>query len=446
MTPSSNELLGSVIVLFILRTPFLLTIVLFFLLNSSLTLIVQAQDLPSAEGEIAYVGDDGNIYVYDFSNQETYNISDDATPNRQYQFPTWANDGRLAYFCCDLAVANSPTTSAHISDGTNIGRLVFQDDLRPIIYASWSPLTCSLDSSCLDLAMLVNNSRQGNLSVQVIRDRQTSESQREIATGAPFYYHWNSNGDQLVFYRNNQRIEIYDVAREEITANLTDDIPANFQAPAWSPIDNRIAFATLNPENNTTDLIIWENNETITIPTNASGLMAFTWSPNGQYIAYRVLSNDSNGFITVIDVNSGDTVYQSRVNNAISFFWSPDSQKIAFLSFNSVETFSAQAINLISNPIPIQEQPELALSMMDVQLGIESTLTEFVPSSGMIYLMTYFDQFYPSHPIWSPDNKYIVYSEWNDSQISAINVIEVDAVNPQPIQIDNGTFATWSFD
>src|SRR5215510_14378508 len=59
-------------------------------------------------GMLAVVGIDGNLSVYDAKGQNPVAITTDGVPSvRAYQWPTWATDGRLAFF----GASNDPADS-----------------------------------------------------------------------------------------------------------------------------------------------------------------------------------------------------------------------------------------------------------------------------------------------------------------------------------------------
>src|ERR1700682_2272664 len=53
----------------------------------------------SGTAMLAVVGTDGNLSILDASGQNPFAVTKDAIPNRRsYGWPTWATDGRLAFF------------------------------------------------------------------------------------------------------------------------------------------------------------------------------------------------------------------------------------------------------------------------------------------------------------------------------------------------------------
>src|SRR5690349_2401123 len=153
---------------------------------------VEAQE--SVPGRLAYIGSDGNVYTYDFASQETFSLTTDAGRTRRYQWPTWSDDGRLAYFCCDTAASRTFDMAGYISaTGEEAGRVVYEQEAAPVIYASWAPAPCDESGNCRHLALLVNDFSSGQLRIDLVQDTGDSEETETIATGSPFYYIWSSD-------------------------------------------------------------------------------------------------------------------------------------------------------------------------------------------------------------------------------------------------------------
>ncbi len=90
----------------------------FIMLLCLLSGAVNAQDAnPFIPGKIAYIGSDFNVYT--LSGETRTTLTDDAGLDgdrvRYYQFPTWATDGRLAYFEGEITAQRQITTEIFVS-------------------------------------------------------------------------------------------------------------------------------------------------------------------------------------------------------------------------------------------------------------------------------------------------------------------------------------------
>jgi TolB protein len=441
-------------------------LVLFVLLITTLllghanTLVLAQTESPNIAdnltGSIAYVGQDYNVFSFNLTQNETHQLTTDGNTTQRYQWATWSPDGRLAYFCCDLEYAQSAETMALISaDGQQDGKIVFEGFGESVIYAAWSPGNCDGDITCRDLALLINDVFAGTLSVELIRDYLNQNAQSSlVGTGSPFYYTWNPAGDALLMHRNNRSIDTYELADNSFT-NVEPSSGA-FQTPAWSPVDDRLLLSIpsrIEGEEGSALVIRHPDGRIQPLLSGIRGLSSFLWSPDGRYVAYRIINERLFGSVFVIDAQTGETISRSTSNGVIAFFWSPDSHKLAYVTLATPNgTFSAQApTTQISQRYniaqPTRPEIEMAWSTLNIPEQTNTRHTNFIPTDEMLYLLLYFDQFAPSHRIWSPDSTHITYAELTDidnaqSSISILNTLQNDSI---PLTIANGVFSVWSF-
>src|SRR5437868_3012207 len=80
---------------------------------------VFAQATDPLPGQIAYIGTDHNVYSRTLAQDAAIALTNDAgvssTGALFYQWPTWANDGQLAYFGSQLNPDGSLSTEVLIS-------------------------------------------------------------------------------------------------------------------------------------------------------------------------------------------------------------------------------------------------------------------------------------------------------------------------------------------
>lgn len=402
--------------------------------------LVEAQE--SLPGRLAYIGTDSNVYTYDFTTQETFSLTRDASRSRRYQWPTWSDDGRLAYFCCDAQVASNFDMAGYISaTGEEAGRVVYEQEAAPVIYAAWAPAPCDEAGVCRDLALLVNDFRGAALRVDLVRDIGDSETVETIATGSPFYYTWSPDATQMVFHRYGAELAVYDVADKAITHTFTTLSSPTFQTPGWSPIDDRILSLIPGTESERSTLVISDDDQQHTpLRENLSGLLSFLWSPDGRYVAFRQARENEYGALFVVDAATGEVVARSDIQDVIAFFWSPDSTQVAYIT---LDVNAGQQASLTSDMlVSYQGQAELDWSVLNVETGANQRGDSFIPTAEMIYLLLYFDQFAPSHRVWSPDSRFIVYTEVATPS-SLISVYDVQT--GERTTHGEGVFAVWSW-
>ena len=434
---------------FLLRVGFICLLVTTMFLAST----AQESQFQDISGKVVYVGDDHNIYTVDLESNSEHQLTDDASDERQYQWPTWSVDGRLAYFCCDPQSARENKVEVYITDDFRSGgEAVFQGGQQTAIYGSWSPASCMEAENCRDFTVLINHLDRRNESMTLERIRSNSEgvNSRTIEAGLPFYYSWNPNGEQIVLHRNNRVLQIFDLIQNDVAFSVQQPI-GTFQAPSWSPVDDRILFAAEGEARFTSDLRIVSGGVIDTVVEAIPGLIAFAWSPDGNYIAYRYTTSQEVSELIVLDAITKEVVATSPVDGVLAFFWSPDSTRLAYLtlatpprpfSTSNGSRFYAAPPTLVQVPDGIQWH------ILNIETKNDHSYSAFVPNPDMVYLLLYFDQFGQSHRVWSPNSNYIVYTERSDAnpESDIVNILYVEQADSVPITLAEGTFAVWSFE
>ncbi len=400
-----------------------------------LSVTVYAQDgNPFIPGKIAYIGTDFNVYT--LSGETRTTLTDDAGLDgdrvRYYQFPTWATDGRLAYFEGELTAQRQITTEIFVSvDGLVAGESVYEGADESFTYAYWSPRSCGAD--CFDLAVLLSSAQQNGFLVNVIRDSASEPNVTQVGTGSPFYYSWSPDGQRMVWQRNNRQIDIFDVNANEISRTL-GEVPGGFFAPAWSPVDDRVLFGVAN--GSLTNLAVEANGSVEVLVEALPSPVRFAWSPDGNQIAYK----DSENALVVIDAITGEVIAESDTTDVYAFFWSPNSQAIAYVSPpDETGSFNAKP-SAQSNQLP-----ELSWTILDVGSGGVRRYGAFTPTSDELYILSFYDQFGQSHRIWSPDSRHLVYSELDSDGVPQIMLLDTQS-NFVPLSVAQGLVAVWSFE
>jgi TolB protein len=423
-----------------------LAIVLFVVLLAPQAAFGQETMLTALPGQIAYVGSDFNLYT--LNGGEVTMLTDDAGPDddqiQVYQWPTWATDGRLAYFRLSFTRDGQVTaTDAFVSpNGVDAGSELYHGDREVFNYAYWSPQNCDATERCRDLAVLLSRPSARGLAVELVRDTGEAPESATAGVGLPFYYSWSPDGAQMLWHRGEDQLDIYDVNAGDISETL-DAHPGTFSAPAWSPVDDRLLFAAQAADGDTTDLVIRANGEQQTLASGVDGFSAFQWSPDGNYVAYTV----DQGVLFVLDAVSGETVARAPTTGVLAFFWSPDSTKIAYVSLAAPPgTFSADSGSGARQAALVQEATGLMWSVLSIDTGETRGYTTFLPTRDMLYLLTYFDQFAQSHRIWSPDSRHLIYGEVTEDNQPVLTLLDVTSEESVPLTIAEGFVGVWSFE
>ncbi len=169
-------------------------------------------------GDLAIVGNDGNIYLYDTTTQNLSMVTSDARPiTSGYHWPTWSTDGQLAFFGYNLRQGNSRELSMYVQVAGGTPQEVFSQTDEAFTYAYWSPADCAgatTSNPCRDLALLYTAS-DGNLALRNIRVG-SSVDVTELSVGGPHYWDWSPDGSTMFWGRFGTNLELFDVESGDI--------------------------------------------------------------------------------------------------------------------------------------------------------------------------------------------------------------------------------------
>ena len=246
----------------------------------------------------------------------------------------------------------------------------------------------------------------------------------------------------MVWQRNIASLEIYDATTNAV-ATILPHLPGTNSAPAWSPIDNRLLFSVSGDGG--ANLIIQDGDAVQTLVAGLHGLVSYSWSPDGRYVAYRVAAQGSVSELAIYDVDAGEIVARSPNRGVISFFWSPDSRKVAYITLAVQPGSQSTSAGELAAPAPQNTPMEIAWSVLDVETGTSQYFDSFRPTAEMIYLLSFFDQFAQSHRVWSPDSRYLVYSEIQPDG-TVVDILDTFSADARPTVVADGVIGIWSFE
>ncbi len=364
---------------------------------------------------------------------------------RLYQMPTWASDQRLAFFGMELAQDDSPTgivLKTYITPADDpTPALAHETNTDTLTYAYWAPANCAASSNCRDLAVLTTTVN-GSLSVLRIRDEAPDFSTERIGVGGPFFYSYSPDASRMIWQRFGRQLEVYDTGSDTIIENLPDQVGL-MQAPMWSPVDDRLLFSTID-EAGHHNLVIADGEDRQIVATDQRGQLSFAWSPDGQHVAYKL----NQGSLHVVEPSSGTEVAVSNTSRVLAFFWSPDGQKIAYLTApgDSDNSQVREPAGLLAAPARQNTSPMVTWHVLDLANGLDWThFRGFIPTRDTVYLASFFDQFAQSHRVWSPDSRYLVYGEVQETGVSVISILDATDPAARSQLVTEGQMAVWSF-
>ncbi len=402
----------------------------------------------AAQGLIAYVGVDGNIYTIDRDGKQRTAITQDANSNpspdqvgRIYQFPTWAPSEQTLAF---MGFSRSPQTGTQASlftassDGkTKVEAFTSQDSFP--FYLFWSP-----NSKYVTFL----GSASGGADLELRMAAAAGGDSKLIGTGQPFYWDWSPDNRSIIAHTGgaastnpDARLALYQLDGA-IQKKELDLKPGLFQAPAWSPGGSEMVLTT-ESDTGAEELVLAGRDGTVKrVLAQLSSPAAFAWSPKGDSLAYTIQDEgDSTGLtkrLVLIDPAQPDQGKEVEKGPVIAFFWSPDGQKIAYFSLAS------DIPGGISQNIA-QTNPKINLDIQVYTLGSGETkqITTFSPTESFLQVFPFFDQYQRSGTLWSPDSTDLALASVDNNGNPIISVVGADGGKLK--KIADGDLAFWSW-
>lgn len=400
-------------------------------------------DRQASAGQLAVVGTDGNIRIFDSDGENPFSLVSDARRGRRiYAWPTWSTDGRLAYFATSSAPQDgftlrvfiqrrvTPDTQPHIA-------YTAQGDA--FTYAYWSPGDCAGDD-CRDLALLYTPANGGDLGLRLLRNEGNSTAEWATERGSPFYYSFSPDGSRMIWHRFETQLEYYDVEARRIEGLA--DRAGSFGAPMWSPRGERVLFAVRGAGLGRSDVIVAEGERRTPLLRDVPAPVSFAFSPDGQKAAVL----DGDGALTVLNAATGESIAERRLGVTLAFFWSPTSEQLALIGLPRSNDRSANLRRTGPDEAKSAAQSTLgvSVSLFDPAAQTGALLGTYSPTRDMIYYLQFFDQFSRSHSLWSPDGRYFTFGALLGRD--APGVVLFDALTPGVTKaIPDSTVGIWSW-
>jgi dipeptidyl aminopeptidase/acylaminoacyl peptidase len=393
----------------------------------------------SSAGRLAYLGSDGNVYVTTASLTPKIAVTQDATaapeyPGYSYHRLSWSPDGRLAFAGVTRSGGETRSVLYIVEAPDRPAQVVGQSDEHFVIYIHWSPVPCPNRPDCQRLAYLIEE--EGSIGLRLVEMEEGKIENRRLGVGWPFYFSWAPDGQQMVWhtggarrYNEAARLIMYDLERDYLR-ELPHE-PGLFVAPAWSPQGDR--WLGVSAEAELDSLQSFGVDQPITLKTFTNGQMVFAWSPEGDRVAYAVREKPSDPFYSAVylfEVQSGETRRITDVGfRILGFFWSPDGQRLAYLTHQ-----------------PLFDSVWMQWRVYHLAEGRDRGFKMFQPSFQMRFIVSSFNQYVQSDRFWSPDSRYLVYADRDQTLVERVWLIDTWTEDgSQAILIDEGAIGLWSW-
>jgi TolB protein len=375
--------------------------------------------LPAA-GAIAFVTPDGRPALVDPRAGSVTRLSDE--PQRA-QFPAWSPDGTRAAFITSSR-GSARVDVYDVAGGSDpIG--VYRSAQEPPIYLAWSPTGDRI-------ALLA--SVGGTLALRLV-DAEGG-GVRELTRGDPFYWDWSGDGQRLLVHRDVLRpgalvgftgLDAFDVAEP-----LPD--PGWFQAPAMSPSERFVAYATLRPGDVRRVVVMTapgvDADPVVRRELPHRGRAAMAWHPARDLLAVQRPAREtarSFGSLLLLDADTGD-LEELVTATSLAFWWSPDGGAIAYVTLAAAPPQELEhRVSLGTQLVQGGPLPRLALWVIELDTMRSRPLTSFTPSTLFVnQYLPFFDQYLRSHRVWSPDGRALVFSALDARGVPQVTVFGLD--------------------
>ena len=395
---------------------------------------------------IVYVGNDFQIYTVNSDGTDrqlvTGNIRfsglDPSSPEPEtalFSWPSWSPDNSRVLFSAVFSgepFARAALLTADAQGGRST--MLFTNPPGPLsmvaqdspYYALWSP-----DGK--HVAFLVGGDEDG-LALYLAPSQGEREAQ-VITTGSPLYLAWSQDAQSLLLHRQSNILRV-DLDAPG-TAFPMGPPSIDYRAPSWSPTSDAMAFLITDDGGNGALYTARFDGSRRTALATTRGFASFLWAPQGERIAIGHSLDPADRTlheVQVVDVDTKESVtLAAQEEPVLAFFWSPDGSMIALVTPNA-------------------SRDSLQWQVVDSHTGATKKVVEFNPSSDLLTVLVYFDQYTQSHQVWSPDSRYLLFTgtipepgsnAGTGQRASQVFVVEVEGNRP-PIPIDEGHLASWS--
>jgi len=422
--------------------------------------------LPTSQaGSIAYVGTDGNIYLWSAQSEQRRCVSCSGrseqvraqgivpvsvgleriqdepgqpptltAPRPRFRLPTFSPDAtQLAYTSMRMG-RDGITFAVHVSDlAKRQSNELFSGPIGRPIDLHWS-------AGSHRLFFLVEH--QGLLSLMLVRTDRPAPA-RLLAQGQPLFFAWNEARKELALnyapsdqseQPQPQRVVLMEVSdQSQHVSKVLSASPGLFRTPAWSP--NGAYLAWVNDKGNGQAALIVAASDG-TQPREMVGLppflSTFVWSPDSKQIAFTSAQNrraSSFDGIGLLDLASGNisTLVSGPVT---SYSFAPDGRHLAYV---------------------VPEGAGYSWYLTDLPPSKPRRLQSFLPTQAEDLTLRFFDHSPLSGGIWSPDSRHLTFAgallapgQQEENALPPPQVWIVSLDNQPAMRIGDGSMSTWS--
>ncbi len=355
-----------------------------------------------------------------------------ARPAEAWSWPTWSPDGKwIAGFALQTSddEVGPLRVSALSVDGVRQERWWEGNNAGPI-YLQWHP-------SGTALSVLVQRGEE--LQLGVVRAGEIGRL-RPVESGVPLFFNWTPSGEGVLMHVGDLGRKMGRLVYRDPLGTRDDVVftrhPGSFCAPVFAGGMAVYAVADASAEGGLSEVLASQpSGADSRVIDRRAGLLAIAGAPGdlplvavsaasgGQGTAYRG--------IDLIDIRLGTSRRLTDLD-CLAFFWAPTGDWLLLAQVVAAENcLRWWKVGLDGAP--------------PVDLGT------FWPTRDILFYLHFFDQYTLSHPLVSPDGKWLTWAGYpagggqaDLSQPSQVYVKHVDTPGEPAIAIAGGAFSVWS--
>lgn len=350
----------------------------------------------------------GDVVLLNPDGSDRVTLTADAGTSVRYAQPVWSPEG--AYVAWGESGVDGPAVGIAGVEGQAITRVGVGS--FPF-FVHWSPNG--------ERVGYLHNSRSGDLAFGYAG---VADGERTIlGYGAPYYFSWSPDGDQVLVHVGGERISILDL--EGGATDLGETSP-NYLSPQWT--ETGIFYVgpdgvVIRPSEGEPRMLARADGFVSVVATPDGSRLAVQSigpAPPGQSVAQTSVPAVARNSLSVLEVATGELTVASS-DTALAFFWSPSGERLLML-------------------IPISDAGDVMLKIWE-DGELEELATLRLPPSLLRDALQFADQYAQSWRMWSPDSSAFVLPGRRDD-VSGIWVFEVDGGEPR--MVSDGYWAAWS--